>query len=216
MSEGMPALLDVLGELGVCGTFFVTGEMARRFPEIVARLVAAGHELGCHGDKHRDFTTLSHGETEAELAAAIGTLRAFGPVESFRAPYLRFPTDYLSLLVRYGLLIDSSIARYKFGPNHRADRAAPGLVRVPASATSSVLRLPPGLARWWLGRLRQPLVLFVHPWEAIDLRTTNLRWDCRFATGVAALARWRQVLSDLLDAGFWLRPLREIAAVNWP
>ena len=202
MTEGLPRTLDLLGELGVHGTFFTTGEMARRFPAVIARLVAEGHELACHGDLHRDFTTLTAAETAGELRAACETLRAFAPVVSFRAPYLRFPTGYLPLLVENGLRIDSSIARYKFGPCHHEVPPPAGLVRFPVSATSSVLRLPAVIRTPWLAALkRHPLVIFTHPWEAVDFRRSTLRRDCRFRTGKPALTAWRNVLTQLQARG---------------
>jgi peptidoglycan/xylan/chitin deacetylase (PgdA/CDA1 family) len=201
MTEGLPRLLDLLGELLISGTFFTTGEMAQRFPAVIKRLVAEGHELGCHGDRHRDFTTLSEAEASAELGAALATLRRFAPVVSFRAPYLRFPTAYLPLLVAHGLMIDSSVARYKFGRLHRPAPLPPGLVRVPASATSSVLRLPSVVRSPWLGLLPAPLMLFVHPWEAVDFRRTTLRLDCRFRTGAPALVAWREALTEQQGRG---------------
>jgi peptidoglycan/xylan/chitin deacetylase (PgdA/CDA1 family) len=194
MTEGLPRLLDLLAELRIPGTFFTTGEMARRFPAVISRLVAEGHELGCHGDQHRDFTTLDETEAAAELGAALATLREFAPVVSFRAPYLRFPAGYLPLLVAHGLKIDSSVARYKFGPHHRPGPPPPGLVRLPASATSSVLRLPAAVRDPWLRLLRPPLMIFVHPWEAVDFRRSALRLDCRFRTGAPAVAAWRETL----------------------
>lgn len=216
MTEGMPRLLDLLAEpeVNVRGTFFVTGEMARRFPEIVARLVADGHELGCHGDLHRDFTTLDRATADAELRASLATLRAFAPVVSFRAPYLRFPAEYLSLLVAHGLRIDSSLARYKFGANHRAENGAAGLARIAASATSSVLRLPAAVRDPWLASLAHPLVIFVHPWEAVDLRATRLRWDCRFRTGTTAIAAWRATLRRLQERGAQFARLDALVAAR--
>jgi peptidoglycan/xylan/chitin deacetylase (PgdA/CDA1 family) len=210
MTEGMPALLDLLGELGVRGTFFTTGEMARRFPDIMRRVIAEGHELGCHGDLHQDFTRLSRDAADTELRDSLATLRSFGPVVSFRSPYLRFPVEYLPLLVRHGLVIDSSVARYKSGPNHRVSATVDGLVRVPASVTSSVLRLPGLLRRVWLGWTKRPLMLFVHPWEAADFRRSSLRWDCRFRTGRPALRAWRAVILSLQRGGMSFLPLREM------
>lgn len=212
MLEGLPALLALLAEIGVRATFFTTGEMARRFPDIVARIVSEGHELGCHGDWHRDFTTLSWADADAELRDSLATLRLFGPVVSFRAPYLRFPADFLPLLVVHGLLIDSSAARYKFGPHHRLDVSVPGLRRIPASATSSVLRLPRLIRSCWLRWLAHPLVLFVHPWEAVDFRRSALRWDCRFRTGEAALRLWREALLDVRRRGGRFVPIGQLDA----
>jgi peptidoglycan/xylan/chitin deacetylase (PgdA/CDA1 family) len=201
MTEGLPRLLDLLGELQVSGTFFTTGEMARRFPVVIERLVREGHELGCHGDLHQDFTTLSPADAEEELRTSLATLRTFAPVVSFRAPYLRFPAAYLPLLVRHGIRIDSSIARYKFGPHHQPTPELPGLKRVPVSATSSVLRLPAWIRRPWLNTRAQPLLIFVHPWEAVDFRSSKLRLDCRFRTGLPAIAAWRKTLVDLHACG---------------
>ena len=102
---------------------------------------------------------------------------------------------------RISLRIDSSIARYKFGANHRSGADVPGLVRVPASVTSSVLRIPAVLRDPWLAALTAPAILFVHPWEAADFRRSALRWDCRFRTGAAALAAWRVALSRMQESG---------------
>jgi peptidoglycan/xylan/chitin deacetylase (PgdA/CDA1 family) len=206
MSEGLPRLLDLLGELDVKGTFFTTGEMARRFPAVIERLVTEGHELGCHSDQHRDFTTLDHSSAATELADSLRTLRGFAPVVSFRAPYLRFPHAYLPLLVEHDIRIDSSLARYKFGPHHRHTTAPTKLTRVPVCATSSVLRLPRLIRTPWLRRLSHPLLIFVHPWEAVDFRQSKLRRDCRFRTGDPALTAWRSTLNQLSSEGaVWQR-----------
>lgn len=216
MREGLPRLLDLLGELGIRGTFFTTGEMARRFPAVIARLVAEGHELGCHGDMHRDFTTLDAAATRAEIRRSTATLREFAPVVSFRAPYLRFPPGSLSILVEHGLGVDSSQARYKSGTAHRLGVTVPGLIRIPASVTSSVLRLPAAIRNPWLAFMRRPLVLFVHPWEAVDFTRSSLRRDCRFQTGDAALRHWRDVLVAQTRRGATFRLLRELAGVGAP
>jgi peptidoglycan/xylan/chitin deacetylase (PgdA/CDA1 family) len=201
MIEGLPRLLDLLAELGIKGTFFTTGEMARRFPTVVRRLVEEGHELGCHGDLHRDFTAITEKEADDEFRASLATLRSFAPVRSFRAPYLSFPVRQLALLPEHGLSFDSSLARYKRGPDHRIQPNVAGVTRVPASVTSSVLRLPNWIRQRWLSRLQPPVVLFVHPWEAVDFRRSNLRWDCRFRTGDRALKCWRDVLINLQRSG---------------
>ncbi|MEO7599967.1 MAG: polysaccharide deacetylase family protein [Opitutus sp.] len=215
MTEGLPVLLDLLLRLGIRGTFFTTGEMARRFPDVIRRLVHEGHELGCHGDLHQDFTTLDFAQTDTELRDSLATLRAYSSVESFRAPYLRFPSKHLPLLVRHGLTIDSSVARYKAGPNHRPSVTVPGLTRVAASVTSSVLRLPTMIRAPWLRGLSEPLMLFVHPWEAVDFRRSALRWDCRFRTGAAALSRWDSLLTSLRTQGARFVPIKELVELSF-
>jgi peptidoglycan/xylan/chitin deacetylase (PgdA/CDA1 family) len=210
MAEGLPRLLDLLAELRVPATIFATGEVARRFPTTIERLVLAGHELGCHGDTHRDFTTLTPVAAEQELRAALATLRPFATVTSFRAPYLRFPAAYLPLLAAAGIHVDSSQARYKFGAEHRPGAAPTGLRRVPASVTSSVLRLPAWVRDPWLRTLTEPVVPFVHPWEFVDLRRENLRFDCRFRTGDAALTAVREALTGWRDCRARFVRLRDL------
>ena len=211
MTDGMPRLLDLLSNLRVRATFFTTGEMARRFPAIIHQLVDEGHELGCHGDLHLDFTTLTKAAAAAELRNSLATLRAIAPVTSFRAPYLRYPVDYLPLLIEHGLAIDSSLARYKWGPNHDGRNHVDGLQRIPASVTSSVLRFPSTMRAAWLAAQPGPLMLFVHPWEAVDFRRSNLRWDCRYRTGEVGLRCWKTLLAGLQVDGKIFVPINELA-----
>ncbi|MEI6669316.1 MAG: polysaccharide deacetylase family protein [Acidobacteriota bacterium] len=194
--EALPWLLDVLASASVPATFFVTGDIARRHAPLVRAVVEHGHELGCHGDDHEDYTRLTEALARRALAAACESLRAFGPVVSFRAPYLRLPATHVPLVADAGFDVDSSEARYKgLGVRpHRVGR----LTRIPASITSSLLRLPTWLLDPIIASLRDPVVLFVHPWEFVDLRRAPIRWDCRAGTGeharrslVGLLARLR-------------------------
>ena len=82
---------SMLAEEGVSGTFFITGDVARRYPSEVESWARAGHEIGCHGDTHRPFDTLDEQTARNEIQASTATLRKFAPCRSFRAPNLRFP-----------------------------------------------------------------------------------------------------------------------------
>ncbi len=85
IEEGLPELLALLARRGIAGTFFTTGDVARRFPAAIRGMVAQGHELGCHGDTHRRFDACNEQEARHEIQTATATLRQFGPVVSFRA-----------------------------------------------------------------------------------------------------------------------------------
>lgn len=50
--EGLDRCLRVLKETGINATFFVPGQIAERYPELVRRIAAEGHELGYHGYAH--------------------------------------------------------------------------------------------------------------------------------------------------------------------
>jgi len=208
VERGLPGLLDALAELGVPGTFFTTGEVAQRYPASVERVVAEGHELACHGMTHTAFTSLDRSTARAEIAESSAILRRFATVTSFRAPYLRFPDEYLDLLEEHDFSVDSSHAKYKLA--YYRSRARTRIRRVPASVTSSVLRLARPLRSAYLAALSDPVVLFVHPWEFVDLRREKLRLDCRFKTGDIALACVRDVLESYVSRGARFVRMREL------
>jgi peptidoglycan/xylan/chitin deacetylase (PgdA/CDA1 family) len=210
IEEGAPALLSLFAERGVRATYFTTGEVAARYPEAVDALLRDGHELGCHGVTHTAFDTLDEATARWEIEESARLLRTFAPVTSFRAPYLRFPEPYVRLLEDAGFALDSSLAKYK--QSYRAPRLPTTLTRIPASMTSSVLRLPRWVRDPWLLSLRDPVVLFVHPWEFVDLTREQLRYDCRFRTGAVALRCLREVIELFQARGSRLVPMRELAA----
>lgn len=47
-----PAVLDALKAMNIKATFFIVGEMARRYPDILARIAAEGHLLANHSATH--------------------------------------------------------------------------------------------------------------------------------------------------------------------
>lgn len=213
VDEGMPRLLELLAALGIRSTFFTTGDVARRYPGIVRLLVDEGHELGCHGMSHTAFTEMDRTDARREIEDSATILRHFAPVTSFRAPYLRFPDEYLPLLEEAGFVVDSSQARYKAAyMRSRRNPVRTTLVRIPASLTSSALRIPRLLREAYVRAVRTPVVLFVHPWEFVDLRRTTLRYDCRFRTGDTALACVGDVLSGMQGRGARFRTIAELAA----
>jgi peptidoglycan/xylan/chitin deacetylase (PgdA/CDA1 family) len=209
VEHGLPALLETLGALRLPATFFTTGEVAERYPASVRSVVDAGHELACHGMTHTAFTTLDRATARSEIEESLKILRRFGDVTSFRAPYLQFPDSYVDILEENDVEVDSSQAKYKLAYYRR--RTATTVRRVPASVTSSVLRLPRPIRQTYLGALSNPVVLFVHPWEFVDLRREKLRIDCRFKTGDIGLACVRDVLESYVARGARFVRMRELA-----
>lgn len=60
-------LLDGLKERGVKATFFVTGEHAKRHPELIKRMQEEGHLIGNHTYSHVQLRSDNAGEFEEEL-----------------------------------------------------------------------------------------------------------------------------------------------------
>jgi len=191
MTYGMPKLLDLFAEEKISATFFCTGKMAEQFPEIMHRIVNEGHELGCHGYTHRRFDEMSYEEAEYEIKTASDILRQYTPVISFRAPNLTFPDAFLPILIQQGFQIDSSLAQYK--RSHRFNmRTMPGIQRIVVSLCCICFRLPFFLTRFRLKKMKD-LVLYMHPWEFIDMSKTGIRFDCYLNTGNYAfcgLKKW--------------------------
>lgn len=209
--EGTPQLLSLFRDLGFKATFFTTGDVARRHPETVRAIVREGHELGCHGDSHERFSALSADAAQREIENATQVLRTFDAVTSFRAPNLDFPDSFLHFLVESGYSLDSSQARYKKGSVFAPPSEHGGLRRFPVSTMPSVIRLPSLLRRFFLGWAREPVVLYVHPWEFVDMSGAPIPYDCRFRTGSPALAALRDAILFFRSREADFLPMRELA-----
>lgn len=66
-------ILDILAEYGIHATFFVIGENADLYPELLQRTVAEGHEIGNHTQTH-PLKNLSREKMEQELSACETTI----------------------------------------------------------------------------------------------------------------------------------------------
>lgn len=60
-------ILDLLRQYDARATFFVVGDRVERYPEIVRRELAEGHEVANHSYTHPAFQHLSNGSMEEEL-----------------------------------------------------------------------------------------------------------------------------------------------------
>jgi cellulose synthase/poly-beta-1,6-N-acetylglucosamine synthase-like glycosyltransferase/peptidoglycan/xylan/chitin deacetylase (PgdA/CDA1 family) len=63
-----PAILDVLAAQDVKATFFVVGAAVTEHPDLVRRIVAAGHDLGLHGFTHSDLAGMPAARARLELS----------------------------------------------------------------------------------------------------------------------------------------------------
>ena len=97
---GTPAVLEALAAHGATATFFVLLTRVRRHPDLLARVLAEGHEVGLHGVDHRRLTRFSHAEVHARTTAAKVELEAAtgAPVRWFRPPYgAQTPATWLAV-----------------------------------------------------------------------------------------------------------------------
>lgn len=87
--KNTPRLLDMLRKRNIRATFYVIGGNVDRYPHIVRRIVAEGHEIGNHTYTHRKLTSLSDSEVRKEMRRTEDAIvRAAGvKPRTMRPPY---------------------------------------------------------------------------------------------------------------------------------
>lgn len=96
-NQTLPLVLKVLEEYQVPATFFLSGPWAERAPDLVRSIVAGGHEIASHGDRHINLSQYSQAEVQENIAKAQKSLLS---VVDHVAPYFRPPNgDYDDLVI---------------------------------------------------------------------------------------------------------------------
>lgn len=87
--ETTSKLLDLLGEFGARATFFPSGQRLAGHGDVLARLVDAGHEIGCHGFDHLHAWKVAPGAAAEDYRRGAREIeRLTGrPPSSFRPPF---------------------------------------------------------------------------------------------------------------------------------
>jgi polysaccharide deacetylase family protein (PEP-CTERM system associated) len=232
-------LLAILAAHGIRGTFFVLGWTARRHPDLVRRIAAAGHEIGSHGSDHELVYRQSAEAYRLDVRRSRELLQDLSgqAVIGYRAPSYTIMTRTLwalPILVDEGYRYDSSIfpiARRRYGMP-RADRwphrlrvddrreiaefplptLKLGPVNFPATGGAYLRLLPFALQRASVARMMKagrPFVLTIHPWE---MDPGQPRFPVRIRTRWTHyhnLDRSRDRLEALLAMGRY-RPILEV------
>jgi len=112
---GIPLLMELYEKYNIKSTFFYTGYIADKFPEIVRMIIPYGHEVACHGLSHKHdeaFDVLSYDQQVYHLQKAKDILESISnqDVISFRAPALRTNHNTVKALHKAGFKYDSSVA----------------------------------------------------------------------------------------------------------
>lgn len=88
-------ILDILDQYDVKTTFFLVGFWAEKYPDLVAELVARGHEIGNHSATHPHMAQLSQAQIREELRKCSELVRSITgvPTTLFRPPYGEYNDD---------------------------------------------------------------------------------------------------------------------------
>lgn len=226
-------MLDLLAQKNTRATFFTLGWIAERYPALVRRIVAEGHELASHGYGHQRASDLSKAEFTEDVCKAKAILEAIGGVRirGYRAPSFSIGQGNLwalDVLQASGHEYSSSI--YPVKHDHYGSPDAPrfahpireGLMEIPPTTLRLMERnlpsggggyfrlLPYSVSRWMLQQVNQrdaqPAIFYCHPWEmdADQPRVAGVGWKSRFRHRVN-LGKTEQRLARLLDDFHWDR-----------
>jgi polysaccharide deacetylase family protein (PEP-CTERM system associated) len=188
------AVLSLFDEAGVKGTFFTLGWVAERYPALIRRIVAGGHEIASHGWDHDRVFTLTPDAFRADLRRAHTAIADAGGVSptGYRAPSFsidaRTPWAH-QVLAEEGYTYSSSVAplahdhygwreapRFAFRPLTDSDlielpvtTVELGGRRMAAGGGGFFRLLPYRFSSWAIGRVnraeQRPAVFYFHPWE---------------------------------------------------
>ena len=81
-------ILSLLNETGKKASFFCVGKMAIDFPQVIRKIAAEGHEIGCHSNVHTWLNKMSKIQALEDTHAAVDSLEQLigKKVLSYRAP----------------------------------------------------------------------------------------------------------------------------------
>ncbi len=227
------AVLDLFAEHGVQATFFTLGWVASRWPALVRRIVAEGHELASHGWDHTRATEQAPEAFFQDVDRTRKLLEDVGgvAVTGYRAASYSIDRRNwwaFAQLARAGYRYSSSVYPVRhdlygvpeapltpFRPDDSGILEIPVSVvevagrRLPAGGGGFFRLYPYAFSRWAIRRVNaagRTLVFYFHPWE-IDPRQPRLRqapWKSRFRHYLN-LERMRPRLRRLLRDFRWGR-----------
>jgi polysaccharide deacetylase family protein (PEP-CTERM system associated) len=192
VERNIDVVLGMLDESGAKATFFTLGWIAERYPQLVRRIVAEGHELASHGYGHHRATDQHRAEFSEDICKAKALLQDLAGVEvkGYRAPSFsvgkRNPWAF-DCIAEAGYRYSSSV--YPIRHDHYGAPDAPrfshesrdGLLEIPVT-TARLLKtnlpaggggyfrlMPYALSRTLIRRVNEvdgrPAVFYFHPWE---------------------------------------------------
>lgn len=88
-AEDMDSILNTLKTENVKATFFVLGEWAAKYPDVIKRMAEDGHDVSNHSDTHPHIASLSYDKIKEEIKSANNKIESISGKKNnlFRAPY---------------------------------------------------------------------------------------------------------------------------------
>ncbi|TZG29657.1 XrtA system polysaccharide deacetylase [Sphingomonas montanisoli] len=187
------AVIGLFDRMGAKGTFFTLGWVAARYPALIRRIVAGGHELASHGWDHGRVFHMTPDQFRDDVRRTRQTLEDIGgvAVTGYRAPSFSIDTRTPwahAILAEEGHAYSSSVApvahdHYGWPESPRfAWKPLPDNPLIELPVTTAKLRgrtlaaggggffrlFPYAFSRWAIRQvngLGQPAIFYFHPWE---------------------------------------------------
>ena len=209
-------VLAIFAEADCKATFFVLGWVARRYPDLVRRIAAAGHEVASHGLEHVRVDRHTPASFRQDVATTKALLEDISgqAVRGYRAPSFSIGRAQFwayDVLAGEGYAYSSSVypVRHDNYGIPEAPRTAfrpanaPAIVELtlptlcaggrnlPAGGGGFFRLLPYAASRWSIARLntveKRPCIFYFHPWE-VDAAQPRV-------DGLSAKSRFRHYLN---------------------
>jgi polysaccharide deacetylase family protein (PEP-CTERM system associated) len=226
-------LVEMFAAHGVSATFFVLGWVAERYPSLVRRIVAGGHELASHGYAHEPAFRQTREQFAADAMRSKAVLEdaAGCQVLGYRAASFSIVKRNqwaFEELERAGYRYSSSVnpvrhdiygfpdaPRFNFTPAGTNLLECPVTTleiagaRVPCGGGGYFRLLPYPVFRWALRQVNasgHSCYFYLHPWEVDpdQPRVDGVSWKSRFRH-YNNLHRTEQRLARLLQDFRWTR-----------
>jgi polysaccharide deacetylase family protein (PEP-CTERM system associated) len=209
VERNVATILSLLDTANVKATFFTLGWIAERYPGMVRKIVAQGHELASHGYGHERVSDLTASKFLSDIISSKKILEDISGVEiqGYRAPSFSIGEKNLwafDCLLEAGYEYSSSIYPIKHDHYGMPDsprfpyQSKEGLLEVPITTLRIFNRnfpssgggyfrlLPYFLSNWMLNRVNskenKSAVFYFHPWEidSAQPRISGIDWKSRF------------------------------------
>lgn len=186
-------LLQKFDDYKVKATFFILGEVAEKFPNLIKEIASQGHEIGVHGYYHRQIFKLTGDEFKKEVSDAKKLLEEISGQEviGHRAPAFSLNEDThwaFDVLAESGFKYDSSVspmAGKRYGwPGFRKGihkislPNGQSIIEVPMSTISLGIKelgigggymrhFPYIYTKWAIRHIqnKRPAIVYMHPYE---------------------------------------------------
>jgi polysaccharide deacetylase family protein (PEP-CTERM system associated) len=185
-------LLDMFEQHNVTATFFILGWVAERFPELIKKMAAAGHEIASHGYMHQRATAQTAEQFKQDVESTRKLLQDLtgAAVVGYRAPSFSIDRSNewaYDVLAEAGYQYSSSV--YPVAHDHYGIPDAPrfkyqtpqgvweiplttllmGSKNIPISGGGYFRLYPYRFTAWAVNRFHskdnQPYIFYMHPWE---------------------------------------------------